>query len=103
MAGLRRSLISIIAAIALLCGLGWTAAAYACPDSVAAQPADDGCAHSQPVNGAIPYCGPVCLGVVPAVPTIGATEAIHAPPYIVTIPTLESYAYAPEPPPPRAA
>ena len=103
MAGLRRSLFSIIAAFAMLCGVGWTAAAYACPEPVASEPADDGCTHSQTVNSAMPYCGPVCLGVVPAIPMIAPVAAIHPPPYIVTIPTLHGYVYAPDPPPPRAA
>ena len=103
MSRLRRSLFSIIAAFAMFCGLSWTAAAYACPEPVASQPADDGCTHSQPVNSAMPYCGPVCLGVVPAIPTIGPVAAKYPPAYTVTISTLRGYVYAPDPPPPRAA
>src|SRR5439155_4775932 len=103
MGRLRRSLFGIIAAFAMICGLGWTAAAYACPEPATAQPADDGCKHSQPVNSVIPYWGPICLGVVPATPAIDPVAVIHPPPYIMAIPMLHGYVHAPDPPPPRAA
>src|SRR5437870_2237729 len=103
MVGLRRLLFGVIAAFAMLAGISWTAAAYACPDPVIARPADDGCAHSQPVKSAIPYFGPVCLGVVPAVPAIAPVATMHPPPYAVTIAELQGHGYAPDPPPPRGA
>jgi hypothetical protein len=101
MAGLRRALFSILAAFAMLCGLGWTAAAYACPEPVAARPADDSCTHSKPVNSFMPDCGPVCLGVVPAIPTVAPVAIVHPPAYVVTIAELRGHVYAPDPPPPR--
>ena len=103
MVALRRSLFSIIAAFAMLCGVSWTAAAYACPEPVVSHSVDDGCTHSRPVSNVMPYCGPVCLGVVPAVPAMGPFAAIHPPPYILAIPTLHGFLHAPDPPPPRAA
>lgn len=103
MAALRRSLFSIIAAVAMLCGMGWTAAAYACPEPVVTQPSDDGCTHSKPVNSAMPYCGPVCLGVVPAIPAVVPLAAVHPPAYPVTIAELQGHVTVPDPPPPRRA
>ena len=103
MAGLRRSLFTILAAFAMLCGMSWTAAAYACPEPVMAQTTDDGCGHSTPVNKVMPYCGPVCLGVVPEVPAVSPVAVLHPPPYVVTISALYGQAYAPDPPPPRGA
>ena len=101
MVALRRSLFSYIAAFAMLCGIGWTTAAYACPEPLISHSADDGRPHSQPVNSMMPYCGPVCLGVVPAIAATGPVTAMHPLPYIVAISTLQSHAYAPDPPPPR--
>lgn len=101
MAEFRRSFFSMLAAFAMLCGMGWTAAAYACPEPVAATSADDGCTHSKPVNSVMPYCGPVCLGVMPAIPTVAPLAAMHPPAYLVTIVELQGHVYAPDPPPPR--
>ena len=103
MAALRRSLFSIIAAFAMLCGISWTAAAYACPVPVAAQPADDGCRHSKPVSSTMPYCGPVCLGVVPTVAAVAPIVPMHPPTYHAAVETFHDHLYAPDPPPPRAA
>lgn len=103
MAALRRSLFSIIATFAMVCGLSWTAAAYACPEPVVAQSVDDGCAHSKPVNRVMPYCGPVCLGVVQGISAVEPGAAIHPPAYVVTITELQGHLYAPDPPPPRGA
>jgi len=102
MAWLRRSLFSIIAAWAMLCGLGWTAAAYAYPEPVISQPLDDGCTHSKPVNSVMPYCTPVCLGVVPAIPSVEPIPALRPLAYAETIAGLQGHSYAPDPPPPRA-
>ena len=103
MAALRRSLIGFIALLAMLCGACWTAAAYACPDPSISRPADDSCGHHKPAGGALPSCGPVCLGVAVAVPSVVPAAPIHAPSYTVMIAELQSHAFAPDPPPPRAA
>lgn len=102
MAALRRTLFNILAAFAMLWGMSWTAAAYACPEPVVTQPADDGCSQAPPVNRVMPYCGPVCLGVMPAIPAVAPIAAVHPPAYIAAVTELHGRPTEPDPPPPRA-
>ncbi|HEX5184990.1 MAG TPA: hypothetical protein VFW19_17765 [Allosphingosinicella sp.] len=108
MAPFRRALFGLLAAVALLCGLGWTAAAlaYSPLSAIAAAPSDqtdDGCGQSAPHNCPIPYCGPVCLGVVPAVPAVEPLSNMRAAPYWIELQALHESVFGPEPPPPRGA
>ena len=103
MAALRRSLFNILAAFAMLCGLSWTAAAYACPEPVVTQPANDDCTQAPPINRVMPYCGPVCLGVMPSIPAIEPVAPMHVPAYIAAVAEFHGHPIAPDPPPPRSA
>ena len=105
MAPFSRTLFSMIAALAMLCGMGWTAAAYACPSQPisTSMPADDRCGHATPANHPMTYCGPVCLGLLPAIAAVAPLAPLHPTPYYGSTQRLDGYAYTPEPPPPRGA
>lgn len=106
MASFRRTLFGLLAAVALLCGFGWTAAApaYSTTAPAASAPhdqSDDDCGKSAPPDCPIPYCGPVCLGVTPAVPVAQPVVGVPLIPYRIELQALHDNVFGPEPPPPR--
>ena len=107
MARFRRALVGLFAAIALVCGYGWTVAALACPSTTfaASEPdaKDDGCGQPATHDCAIPYCGPVCIGVTPIVAAVKPVPAIPANFHQNRIMPPPDNNFGPEPPPPRLA
>src|SRR4051812_25048137 len=107
MARLRRSLLCVFAIAALVCGYGWTVAAMACPSTIVAASApvrkDGACGPSAPHGCAVPYCGPVCVGVTPAVAAVTPSAAVPADFHGDEARILHDQNFGPEPPPPRTA
>lgn len=107
MAGFRRAFFGLLAAFALASGYGWTVAALSYPSTAFAVSTpvekDDGCGQPAPHNCAIPYCGPVCIGVTPAIAAVKPAVATPSNFDRVVTRPLRNDNFEPEPPPPRAA
>ena len=110
MIGVRHALSVLLAIVALFTALAWTSEALACPASTmvtASAPVmhyhADGCPKPAPVSHREQICGPVCLGVLPALPAIAPVVQLHARVYALILPRLAGIDPALDPPPPRAA
>lgn len=103
MATFREAVFSIIAAAALLFGLGSFTAALACPSSyVEAQDKSACCPQSEDEDCGILYCTGICQTLPPAVPASGSGNALPEV-YTGDPQTLSAIKSGPEPPPPRSA
>lgn len=111
MTGVRHTLSVFLAVAALLTALTWTSTALACPSEamIVAQPMahhhhagdKDGCAA--PARHRAVVCGPVCLGVLPALPAVEQLAEPHEMIYALSLPALDGIDPLLDPPPPRAA
>lgn len=103
MATFRRAIFNIVAAAALLFGVGTFTAALACPASyVEAQDKSACCPQSEDEDCSILYCTGICQTLPPAVPDSGSVTTLlgaHA----GDLQTLSAINSGPEPPPPRSA
>ncbi len=105
MASFRRAFYSLVAAAALMFGIGSFTAAMACPSTypvvnAATESSSDCCNHDEVTDCVLANCSLICQALPATCEGLQAVD-VHLTSYWGKVPVLEMAYSGPEPPPPR--